>query len=339
MKIDLDILQKAADLIKKGDLVAFPTETVYGLGANALNSSAVKKIFQAKGRPSDNPLIVHIADLKDLGKLAKNIPKEAYILAEKFWPGPLTFVLERQEIVPDEVTGGLNSVAVRFPKNEIAQTLIKLSQCPIAAPSANKSGRPSPTDAESVYDDFAEEILIIDGGDCEYGVESTVIDLTSKPFTILRAGGVTKEELEEVLKEKVDFASHTESKPKSPGMKYKHYAPKGELVLVRGRPLCPSDISPWEGENLVALIQKYKSEGKKVGVLCVTENMDLYQNADLLLDLGSINDLKTVASNVFRKLREFDKNGIDVILSESFDEKGIGLAIMDKLVRAASKII
>ncbi|KKP40556.1 MAG: sua5 superfamily-like protein, tRNA threonylcarbamoyladenosine biosynthesis protein [Candidatus Peregrinibacteria bacterium GW2011_GWF2_33_10] len=328
------VVQKAANLIKKGELVAFPTETVYGLGVDALNPEAIRKIFQAKGRPSDNPLIVHIADLKDLQVLAENIPKEAYFLAEKYWPGPLTFILDRQKIVPDEITGRLETVAIRMPKNEIALNLIKLSETPIAAPSANKSGRPSPTDAETVFEDFGNEIaMILDGGKTEFGLESTVIDLSKKPFSVLRTGAISKEELEEFLREKISIASHADSKPKSPGMKYKHYAPKAELVLV----------IPAEAGILCFQIQKlinyYKLEKKKIGVLCRNENAKNYKNADLVISVGSIKNLKEISSNLFRTLRQFDHAKIDIILSESFPEQGIGQAIMDRLTRASSKSI
>jgi len=333
-----NLIKKSAEIIKKGGLVAFPTETVYGLGANALDKNAVKKIFQVKKRPLDNPIIVHIADFKDLTKLAKKIPKEAQILAKKFWPGPLTLILFKKKIVPDEVTAKTKTVAIRMPDNKVALALIKASRVPIAAPSANLAGRPSPTTARAVFEDLGDKIdLILDGGKTKIGIESTVVDLTTKPPLLLRPGGIPFEQLKRILK---DLKLHPalvgkktkEKIVKSPGMKYRHYAPRAKLILVKG-----------EGRELVEkiknLISQYQKEGEKVGVMCTLESEKFYQKANLVLPVGSRKALKKVAQNLFETLREFDKKGIDIILSESFPEKGIGFSIMHRLKKASSLII
>ena len=334
-KPEKEIIKRAAKIIKRGNLVAFPTETVYGLGANALNKKAVRKIFEIKKRPLDNPIIVHVADFKDLKKLAKKIPKEVEILAKKFWPGPLTFVLFKKKIVPDEVTAGTNTVAIRMPKNKIALELIKASKVPISAPSANLAGRPSPTTARHVFDDFGEKVdLILDGGKTKIGVESTVLDLTTKPPQILRPGGISFEKLKKILK---DLKLHPcvlgkkfREKAKSPGMKYRHYAPKAELILVGG-----------EIEEMVSkikkLIKKYKKFDKKVGVMATSETKNEYKGADFVISLGSTKNLKKIAKNLFKALREFDKKKVDLIFSETFPKRGIGLAIMHRLQKAAGK--
>ena len=362
------IIEKAAKIIKRGGLVAFPTETVYGLGANALDKKAVRKIFEAKGRPLDNPIIVHIAKIEDLNLLARNIPKEARILTKEFWPGPLTLVLFKKKVVveedkssssatksrlrdkggkerktlfdfaiarvPDEVTAGADTVAIRMPKNKIALELIKSSGVPIAAPSANLAGRPSPTTASHVFEDLGDKIdLILDGGRTKIGVESTVLDLTVKPPQILRPGGVNLEELKKVLKEiKPHFFLKGEKLKdkivKSPGMKYRHYAPKAPLILVEGK----EQIS-----KIQNLINYYKKKKKKVGVMATSETKRFYKNADLVLAVGSKKNLEKVAQNLFKALREFDKKGVDIILAESFPERGIGFAIMHRLRKAAKK--
>lgn len=327
-------IQRAAKIIKRGGSVAFPTETVYGLGANALDKKAVRKIFRVKGRPLDNPVIVHIAEVKDLSKLAKNIPKEAKILARKFWPGPLTLVLFKKKIVPKEVTAGTNTVAIRMPKNKIALELIKTTNVPIAAPSANLAGRPSPTTAKHVFDDLGEKIdLILDGGKTKIGVESTVVDLTSKPPQILRPGGIHFEELKKVLK---DVKLHSsllgkklKGKAKSPGMKYRHYAPRAPLILFNEKEII---------KKIQNLIKKYQKQGKKVGVLASDETKKFYRDADLVLSPGSRKNLKRVAQNLFETLRKFDKKKIDMILAETFPEKGIGFAVMHRLKKAAGRI-
>ena len=331
-----NFIEKAARIIKKGDLVAFPTETVYGLGANALNKKAVKKIFEAKERPLDNPIIVHIAEIKDLSKLAKDIPKEAKILVKKFWPGPLTLVLFKKKIVPNEVTAGSETIAIRMPKNKIALELIKKSGFPIAAPSANLAGRPSPTEAKDVFEDLGERVdLILDGGKTKIGVESTVLDLTVKPPLILRPGGVSLEELKKVLKKVKPhpFLRGEKLKDKiikSPGMKYRHYAPQAPLILVEGRGMI---------KKIKNLIKKYQEKNKKVGILASTERKKFYQGANLILTPGPRKNLEKVAQNLFKTLREFDKKKVDIILAESFPERGIGFAIMHRLKKAAIKEI
>ncbi len=329
------LIQKAAKIIKGSGLVAFPTETVYGLGANVLDKKAVRKIFEVKGRPLDNPVIVHIAKIEDLNLLARKIPKIAEILAKKFWPGPLTLILFKNKIVPDEVTAGSNTVAIRMPKNKIALELIKNSGVPIAAPSANLAGKPSPTTAKHVFEDLGDKIdLILDGGRTKVGVESTVIDLTVKPPLILRPGGISLEKLKKVLK---DIKPHPfllgaklkDKIIKSPGMKYRHYAPKTPLILAEGK----NQIS-----KIQELIDYYQRKNKIVGVMTTKETKKFYQKANLVLVVGSKKNLEEIAKNLFKTLREFDKRKVDIIISESFPERGIGFAIMHRLKKAAKKV-
>ena len=355
-------IEQAAKIIKRGGLVAFPTETVYGLGANALDKTAVRKIFKAKKRPMDNPLIIHIADIKDLNSLVKEIPKTAEVLIKKFWPGPLTLILHKKEVVPDEVTAGLKVVAIRIPKNRIALDLIKKAGVPIAAPSANLAGRPSPTLAQHVFDDLGAGVdLILDGGSTKIGVESTVVDLTVNPPQILRPGGISFEELKKVIKNIQLFpgllGKHSANilksgdKVKSPGMKYRHYTPKAPLILASGR---IKEMTL----KIQNLIKKYEKQNKKIGVLASVETKKFYKEADLILSPGSRKNLEKVAKNLFKNLREFDKRGVDIILAEIFSEmrarrkpseasqgkaklfssKGIGFAIMHRLKKAAIMI-
>jgi len=315
-------IQTAAGIIRRGGLVAFPTETVYGLGANALDVEAVEKIFEVKGRPLDNPVIVHIAKKEELKKLAKEVPEKAKILAERFWPGPLTLILKKSEVLPGVTTAGLDTVAIRMPDNKTALGLISASGVPIAAPSANISGRPSPTAAEHVMRDLNGKIdAVIDGGAANIGLESTVLDLTASVPTILRPGGVTFEELKGVLG-KVEKQSILLGKPRSPGMKYRHYAPKAELILVGDAEKIPEIVS--------------KLSGKKIGILATRENAQMYSG--IVEVVGSRKNLREVARNLFNALRKLDEEGVDIIISENFEEKGIGLAIMNRLKKAASKI-
>jgi len=314
----------AARLILEGKLVAFPTETVYGLGADALNAPAVRRIFEAKGRPADNPLIVHIANFKDLKRLAREIPREARLLAERFWPGPLTLVLPRGEEVPDVTTGGLDTVAVRMPAHPIALALIRAST-PIAAPSANISGKPSPTLAEHVIDDFYGRIeAIIDGGETRVGVESTVLDLTSEKPTLLRPGGLPLEEIEEAIGE---VAIHPAVRGKlvdiarAPGMKYRHYSPNAQVIVVEG----PRERVK---KKIAELVEEYRSKGLRVGVMATEET-----EADEFFHLGKTEE--DVARNIFRALRELDRRGVDIIIAEGIEEKGLGLAVMNRLRKAA----
>ena len=317
-------IKVAGRLIIEGKLVAFPTETVYGLGADALNENAVRRIFEAKGRPADNPLIVHIADFNDLKKLAREIPEESRLLAEKFWPGPLTLVLPKREEVPLVTTGGLDTVAVRMPAHPIALALIRAST-PIAAPSANISGKPSPTLAEHVVDDFYGRIeAIIDGGPTWVGVESTVIDLSSERPTLLRPGGLPLEEIERVIGP-VEIHPAVKGKAvdlaRAPGMKYRHYSPNAPVVVVEG----PRDKVREKIEELVA---EYRSKGYRVGVMA-TEEFE----ADEFFHLGET--LEDVAKNLFRALRELDRRGVDVIIAEGVEERGLGLAVMNRLRKAS----
>ncbi|MBU1204733.1 MAG: threonylcarbamoyl-AMP synthase [Nanoarchaeota archaeon] len=332
--IEISKIKAAARILRKGGLVAFPTETVYGLGADALNPKAVKKIFEAKGRPADNPLIVHIADKEEVYRLAKEVPEEAEKLMDKFWPGPLTLVLKKSKIVPDIITGGLDSVAIRMPANKIALALIKEAKVPVAAPSANLFSKPSPTSAEHVIQDLYGKIdVIIDSGETEIGVESTVLDLTTKPATLLRPGGITLEELERVLG-KIKIHPIIKGKKvkniiaKSPGMKYKHYSPNADVILVEG---AYQEVK----KRIQKLVYKHKKEGKNIGVMTANENHEY--KADLIKFVG--NDFNTIAKNLFKIFREFDKEKVDIIIAEGVSDKGLGLAIMNRLRKAAYEII
>lgn len=327
-------LEEAGEIIKNGGLVAFPTETVYGLGGNALDEEAAKKIYQAKGRPSDNPLIVHIADISALEELAEDVPKSAKELARAFWPGPLTMILKKSAIVPKGTTGGLSSVAIRMPNHPIALELIKKSGCYIAAPSANTSGRPSPTLAKHVEEDLSGKIdYIIDGGAVSVGLESTIIDLTGDAVMILRPGVITKEDLEKVVGnveyDPAIMQKKNEEKmvAKAPGMKYKHYAPKGKLTIIKG------DI-----ENVVKMINeqsmKKEQEGYQTGVIATEETKDRYK-AGLVKSIGSRKEEKSIASNLYKVLREFDERETEYIYSESFEQGDLGQAIMNRLLKAA----
>jgi len=337
-KPEKKLIQKAAQIIKRGGLVAFPTETVYGLGANALDKKAVRKIFTVKQRPLDNPLIVHIANKKDLVGLVKEIPKEVEVLAKKFWPGPLTIIFLKKEIVPDEVTAGGKTVALRIPKNKIALELIKAAGVPVAAPSANLAGKPSSTTAQDVFEDFGDRVdLILDGGKTKIGIESTVVDVTVNPPVLLRPGGVSFSELKKILKNlklhPLILGKKTpEEVVKSPGMKYRHYSPKAQLILVKGK-------SKERISKIQKLINYYQKQKKKVGVMTVLENKDFYPQADLVLSVGSQKDLEKIGQNLFKALREFDRRKIEVILTEGLKEKGMGFAIMNRLEKAASKIL
>lgn len=328
-----NVIDEASQVLRKGGLVAFPTETVYGLGGDGLMESAAHKIYSAKGRPSDNPLIVHIADMSALDVLAKDIPKEAYKLADAFWPGPLTMVLKKKDIVPYGTTGGLDTVAIRMPSHPVARRLIEKSGVYIAAPSANLSGRPSPTKALHVIEDMNGRIdMIIDGGAIEIGVESTIVDLTVEVPMILRPGYITasmiKEVCDDVCYDKT-VLSHTATtlKPKAPGMKYRHYAPKAELTIFEG-----------ENDKVIEKINKlsaeYALQGKKVGILAGSENVKRYK-ADMIVDVGSRMDNKEIAAHLFDALRSFDHEEVDVILSESFPEEEFGQAVMNRLIKAA----
>ncbi|HEK9100984.1 TPA: threonylcarbamoyl-AMP synthase [Bacillus pseudomycoides] len=326
IKKDYPQLQEAARLLRENEAIAFPTETVYGLGANAMNDEAIAKIFEAKGRPSDNPLIVHIGAKSQLGEIVREITPVAEVLMKHFWPGPLTIILPKKDGISEKVTAGLDTVGVRMPDHPVALALIEAANVPVAAPSANRSGRPSPTLASHVYEDLNGRIAgIVDGGATGVGVESTVVDCTSEVPTILRPGGITKEQLEEVIGTvSLDPALKDEKeKPKAPGMKYTHYAPKAPLSIVEG-----------SREFIQQLVDKKKEEGYTVGVLTTEEYQHVYK-ADVVLSCGVRSDLASIATKLYDVLRTFDASEVDVIFSESFPNEGIGNAIMNRLTKAA----
>lgn len=330
--IDHNKILEAARIIQSGGLVAFPTETVYGLGADALNPEASRKIYAAKGRPSDNPLIVHISAFEDLVGIAEDVPREAEKLSKAFWPGPLTMIVNKNERVPYETTGGMDTVAVRMPGHPVALELIRQSGCLIAAPSANTSGRPSPTLAEHVAEDLSGKIpMILDGGEVGIGIESTIIDLTEDIPMILRPGYITREMLENVIGPvKTDpgiIASDSAQKPKAPGMKYRHYAPKANLILVDGEEEAVID-------RINVLTEEMQAQGKRVGIIGTDETVTSY-HGDLVLSIGAREDEDSIARHLYRILREFDEADVNVIYSESFSTPGIGQAIMNRLLKAA----
>lgn len=331
--IDKTLISKAGEILRAGGLVAFPTETVYGLGGDALNPESSRKIYAAKGRPSDNPLIVHISNMSALDKIVSEIPKEAVKLAECFWPGPLTMIFKKSDVVPYETTGGLDTVAVRMPSDKIARAMIDAAGGYVAAPSANLSGRPSPTVAKYVCEDMDGRIeMIIDGGDCEVGLESTIVDFSEGKPMILRPGYVTKEMLEkalslEVVWDRAIIDDNCKTAPKAPGMKYRHYAPKGELVIIEGI-----------RENVIKEINALSFEsselGFKTGIIATDETESLYK-ADSVKSVGRAGHEEEVAHRLFRILREFDDEGIERIYSESFKSDGVGAAVMNRLLKAA----
>ncbi|MCK8816410.1 L-threonylcarbamoyladenylate synthase [Natroniella sulfidigena] len=327
-------IKEAADLLQQGKLVAFPTETVYGLGANALDEAAVKSIFTAKGRPSDNPLIVHIAEQEELKSLVRGeLTGDVKQLIANFWPGPLTIVLPKNNTVPAVTTGGLETIAVRMPQHPVALKLIKAAQLPVAAPSANLSGKPSPTLVEHVIDDLAGKIDgILAGGQTGIGVESTVVDLSHSTPVLLRPGGVTYEQLTEILGE-VEIDPTVEAKLAnndqqaiSPGMKYKHYSPQAEVILVEGKIEKISD----KIKELIAENYEFK-----VGVMVTNEFSNYYQNVTVK-EMGSRSDLVEISTNIFKLLREFDDEGVDKIIVEGLPVEGLGLAIMNRLRKSAA---
>ena len=330
--IDTVLMREAGNIIKEGGLVAFPTETVYGLGGDALNPLSSEKIYRAKGRPSDNPLIVHIADMADLDAIVREVPEDAKKLAGAFWPGPLTMIFYKSDIIPYETTGGLDTVAVRMPVHPVAKELIRAAGGYVAAPSANRSGRPSPTLAKYVTEDMNGRIeMIIDGGDVEIGLESTIVDLTTEEPIILRPGYITRQMLERVLykvgEDSTMMRDDSGQAPKAPGMKYRHYAPKGDLTIVAG-----------DTEHVIqyinARIGQDKADNKKTGVIGTDANISEY-HADVCKSAGDRNDEKTIARELYRILRELDDEGVEIIYAESFDTSGIGQAIMNRLLKAA----
>lgn len=318
-------LEQAAACLKKNQVVAFPTETVYGLGANALSDEAVEKIFEAKGRPSDNPLIVHISDLSQLEMLVERVPDHAKRLINAFWPGPLTLVLPKGKAVSEKVTAGLSTVAVRMPNHPAALALIRQCGLPLAAPSANLSGKPSPTTAEHVKHDLGGRIAgIVDDGKTGVGLESTVVDCSGEKTTVLRPGGITVAELEEVIgKVSIDKGLKKEDQPKSPGMKYTHYAPQAAVTLVDG-----------EQAFIQSLVDSERSKGKRVGVLTTEEQKHLYR-ADAVVSCGLRSDLSTVGRGLYAALRKFDECDVDVIFAETYSTNGFGEAVMNRLEKSS----
>ena len=319
--IDEDVIGMAGVILKEGGLVAFPTETVYGLGAHALKEEAAKKTYAAKGRPSDNPLIVHIAEYRALEEIAVNIPDKTALLANHFWPGPLTMIFEKSALVPYGTTGGLDTVAVRMPADEVARAIILAGGGYVSAPSANTSGRPSPTTAMHVKEDLDGKIdMIIDGGSVEIGVESTILDMTVTPPMILRPGAITKEMLEEVIGEVTEdqaiVSDKSKEAPKAPGMKYRHYAPKAKLMIIEG-----------DTKEAVKAIRQVAFEqerlGYKVGIIATDETAEKYKRG-IVKNIGTRENEYTIAQNLYRVLREFDEEDVDYIYSEAFAMDGIG---------------
>lgn len=318
---------EAAQLLKEGEVVAFPTETVYGLGANAMSDKAVSKIFEAKGRPADNPLIVHISNMEQLELLTEGLPEKAILLMNEFWPGPLTLIFKMKPgSVSTLVTAGLDTVAVRMPDHPVALSLINSAGVPVAAPSANKSGKPSPTTAGHVLDDLDGSIAgVVDGGPTGVGVESTVLDCTADIPVILRPGGLSKEDIERIIEsvEQDPALENSDSAPKSPGMKYRHYAPSAPLFLVEG-----------DEEWIQGLIDEKRSAGFKVGILAPEESASFYK-ADTVVVCGSRADLKSVAQSLYQALRSFDEKNLDIIYAETYPVQGVGAAVMNRLEKAA----
>jgi L-threonylcarbamoyladenylate synthase len=346
--IDPAVIERAAEVIRSGGLVAFPTETVYGLGGDALKPDAARKIYAAKGRPSDNPLIVHVADLDHVRPIVREIPAAALSLADAFWPGPLTMIFRKTDAVPYETSGGLDTVAVRMPVDPVAAELIRASGGYIAAPSANTSGRPSPTTAQHVAEDLSGRIeMILDGGPADIGLESTIVDLTEEVPVILRPGFINREMLTEVLGEVrldpglLDENANRGIRPKAPGMRYRHYAPRSPLFVVEGR-------AERVTEKILAMAAEDCRRGKRVGIIASDESAGSYRDAlghvaagaegafpPVILDIGRRDADITIARHLFSVLREFDARDTDVIYSESFETPKLGMAIMNRLLKAA----
>lgn len=329
---DETVLKQAGEILKSGGLVAFPTETVYGLGGDGLNARSSEKIYAAKGRPSDNPLIIHISDMESLDRIVSYVPEKARKLAEKYWPGPLTMIFQKSEEVPLETTGGLDSVAVRMPSHETARMLIRYGGGYVAAPSANTSGRPSPTKASHVIEDLNGKVeMILDGGEVGIGLESTIVDFAEEIPVILRPGYINQEMLEEVLgqvrMDKGLLITDTGIRPKAPGMKYRHYAPKAQLTIIEG--------------NTEAVVQEInrrcqdgEAAGLRAGVIGTDETVSAY-HAQVVKSIGTRQDEESIARHLFGILREFDEEKVDMIFSESFETPRMGQAIMNRLLKAA----
>ena len=347
-------LQEAAGILRAGGLVAFPTETVYGLGGNGLLKEASRSIYAAKGRPSDNPLILHISDMKELEPITREIPHRARTLAEHFWPGPLTMILNKAEIVPLETTGGLSTVAVRMPEHEVARRLIALAGVPVAAPSANTSGRPSPTTAAHVREDLEGKIeAILDGGPSGIGLESTIVDLRGEEPVLLRPGAITAEMLEKALGERVLLDPALEKPldpsvhPKAPGMKYRHYAPKAPMVIIQGKE------GNFAGEELLRVeeavdrqVDRSLEDGKRTALICSDESLSYYQKRYegplakgqlILRTMGTRNREESIAHNLFSVLREMDEVQAEYIVAEGVNTEAIGYAVMNRMKKAAAQ--
>ncbi|HNX90473.1 MAG TPA: L-threonylcarbamoyladenylate synthase [Candidatus Omnitrophota bacterium] len=327
LNVDRIVLKDAAEIINNRGLVAFPTETVYGLGASALDPKAASRIFEAKKRPLDDPLIVHIADKKDLALLAKDIPAAAEKVIESFWPGPLTVILKKTEKVPDIVTAGLDTVAVRMPSNPVIRELIKAAGVPIAAPSANLFGKASPTTAQHVIDDLGESVdMVLDGGSTDIGIESTVIEFDGDKAVILRPGGVSVEDIRPIVREVV--VGTGEGSEKTPGKYSKHYAPKANVVIV-------SNVKE-QTEKVLSIADNLTKQGRKVGIFARQEHEAAYTGRGYIVRvLGPGDEPKICAARLFQELREFDKENVDMIVAEAIEEKGIGLGVMNRLKKAA----
>ena len=327
-------LKAAGEILRRGGLVAFPTETVYGLGGDALNPTSSKRIYAAKGRPSDNPLIVHIYRFEDIYKITGDVPEEARRIADAFWPGPLTMILPKSDAVPYETTGGLDTVAIRMPSHPAAQKLIEYSGGYIAAPSANTSGKPSPTVAKYVVEDMMGRIdAIIDGGEVGIGLESTIIDLTVSPPQILRPGYITREKLSAVLgtvdTDATILRADSGQAPKAPGMKYRHYAPRAEMTVIEG--------SREAVDNKIHELAKEASlSGQKVGIM-VSDELAHDLDFAYVVKLGRHDDEEAIAKHLFDALRQFDDEQVDVIFAEAFSQEGLGRAVMNRLLKAAGQ--
>ncbi len=332
--IDREKLGRAAKALSDGKIVAIPTETVYGLGANALSTEAVSNIFIAKGRPSDNPLIVHIADKEKVAELTESIPDKALVLMDKLWPGPLTLVMKKNKIIPEIVTAGLDTVAIRMPEHPVALELIRLAGVPVAAPSANASGRPSTTTAQHVLDDMDGRIeMIIDAGCAQVGLESTVLDVTQEPPVLLRPGGITPGQLEKYIgpiavDKTILENTSSDNVPRSPGMKYTHYSPKAHVVVVK------SKSSREQADKINELARESSLKGLRVGICATDQTKDWYQGGDIL-SMGDRDKPETIAARLFSLLRDFDKRGVEIIYAEAVDEFEMGLAIMNRMLKAS----
>ncbi|HSR03477.1 MAG TPA: L-threonylcarbamoyladenylate synthase [Proteiniclasticum sp.] len=332
-RIDMDAINRGAEIIKNGGVVAFPTETVYGLGADALNKEAVKKIFEAKGRPQDNPLIIHVADF-DLSAYAAEIPEKAQEMMNEFWPGPLTIILKKTDLIPMETSAGLQTVGIRMPSNETARLLIKASGCPIAAPSANISGKPSPTNFFRCVEDLDGKVdMIIGDGSSIVGLESTIVDYSVSPPRLLRPGYITYDDLlkidQQIVYDEAMTRADEKEIPKAPGMKYRHYAPKAPLFIITGD-------SEMVKKRIVELSKSHQKLGEIVGILAPKEREKMYNIENIrFISLGSEKNSSEIARNLFEGLRTFDDLNVDVILAEGFSEEGVGVAIMNRLKKAS----